>query len=87
MLLGWQVVHFLKWQTCLVELEERSCSCYRRQLNEIPCHHAYTTIKERRGNLEEFVHEYYSKETYAKAYAPVINPMPRLSDWEKTPHA
>ena len=56
-------------------------------MNEIPCHNAYTTIKERRGNLEEFVHEYYSKETYAKAYAPVINPMPRLSDWEKTPHA
>ena len=73
--------------SCLVDLEDRSCSCYRWQLTGILCHYAYATIMESRGNAEEFVHAYYSKETYAKAYAPVIKPMPGPSDWEKTPQA
>ena len=39
---------------------------------------------ESRGNSEEFVHEYYTKATYAKAYAPIIKPMPRPSNWDLT---
>jgi SWIM zinc finger len=75
-----------KEQTCLVDLNERSCSCFRWQLTGIPCHHAYATIMNSRGNCEEFIHEYYSKAHYAKTYAPVVMPMPGASDWEKTPH-
>ena len=39
-----------------------------------------------RGNCEEFIHEYNSRASYAKAYAPIMKPMPDASDWEKTPH-
>ena len=63
---------------------EKSCTCYRWQLTGIPCHHAYTTIMESRGNPEEFVHEYYNNATYAKAYAPIIKPIPGPSDWDLT---
>jgi hypothetical protein len=75
-----------KDQTCLVDLAEKTCTCYRWQLTGLPCHHAYATIMESRGNPEEFVHDYYSRASYAKAYAPIIRPMPGPSDWETTQH-
>ena len=33
-----------KEQTCLVDLDERPCSCFRWHLTSNPCHHAYATI-------------------------------------------
>ena len=73
-----------KESTCLVELVEKSCTCYRWQLTGIRCHHAFATIIESKGNPKEFVYEYYSKATYAKAYASIIKPMPGPLDWDIT---
>ena len=38
-----------------------------------------------RENCEEFIHEYYSKASYAKAYAPIIKSMSSAFDRKNTP--
>ena len=39
-----------------------------------------------KGSINEFVHEYYSKAGYAKAYAPIVNPIPGQANWDRTQH-
>jgi hypothetical protein len=67
----------------VVNIEMMTCSCGRWQLNGIPCPHACAAIYADRRNPEDFVHACYRYDTYKKAYAPSIHPMPRPEEWLK----
>lgn len=68
----------------VVDLNGKSCSCYKWDLSGIPCVHAYACIMKRRLLPDDYIHPYYSKDMYVKAYAPYIKPMPGMKDWETT---
>ncbi|XP_059434802.1 uncharacterized protein LOC132167790 [Corylus avellana] len=51
-----------------------------------PCPHAFAAVLYDCGNSEDYVDECYTIETYKKAYAPIIYPMPSEEQWIKTRH-
>ncbi|XP_021750443.1 uncharacterized protein LOC110716118 [Chenopodium quinoa] len=67
----------------VVNLVEKSCTCYRWELIGIPCAHAWVVIIKKRLRPENFVDDFYSKESYLQAYTPSIRPMPGMKQWEK----
>ncbi|XP_074313690.1 uncharacterized protein LOC141648880 [Silene latifolia] len=70
----------------IIDLEKRTCNCFKWDLTGIPCVHAYACIKKRRGDPKICVHEAYSKEVYVKAYSHFIKALPGPKQWEKTDH-
>lgn len=77
-----EVDHFGK--TFIVNLELRSCGCRKWDLTGIPCPHALCCIIKDRRNVEDYVHEWYTKEKYLNAYSHVIKTMPGDDQWEKS---
>ncbi|KAL5538235.1 hypothetical protein UlMin_043131 [Ulmus minor] len=56
----------------VVDLERRTCACRKWQLVGIPCSHAMFIILISHMNPFDYVDAYYKKETYMKAYQPMI---------------
>ncbi|XP_062099818.1 uncharacterized protein LOC133805665 [Humulus lupulus] len=52
----------------VVDLEFRTCTCRRFQLSGLPCGHALATIWFMGGNVFDYVHGFYKKESLQKAY-------------------
>ncbi|XP_021717026.1 uncharacterized protein LOC110684896 [Chenopodium quinoa] len=67
----------------VVNLVEKTCSCYRWELIGIPCAHAWAVIIKKRLRPEDFVDDFYSKGRYLQAYSPSIKPIPGMKQWEK----
>ena len=57
---------------CIVRLDQRTCTCGRWQLNEIPCPHACTAIYMHKQKLEDYLDACYTIDKYMKGYAPRI---------------
>jgi hypothetical protein len=70
----------------VVDLDKKSYGCRQWQVTGIPCAHAFSAILYDCGNPEDYVDECYTVETYKKAYAPIIYPMPSEEQWVKTSH-
>ncbi|XP_021756656.1 uncharacterized protein LOC110721775 [Chenopodium quinoa] len=68
---------------CIVDLQERKCTCYRWELTGIPCVHAFACIMDKRDDPELYVHPHYYRVTYLAAYENPIQPMPGPKNWEK----
>ncbi|XP_074283613.1 uncharacterized protein LOC141608152 [Silene latifolia] len=66
-----------------VNLALKTCSCKSWQLTGIPCPHATFCIREQRDEVLDYVDEFYTKETYLKAFQHPIAAMPGYGDWEK----
>ncbi|KAK2389968.1 hypothetical protein QL285_063521 [Trifolium repens] len=68
----------------LVNLATKECSCRKWMLTGIPCCHAIASILKKVQKPEDYVPNYYRKETYEACYAPLIYPVSGQSVWEKT---
>ncbi|KAL8487226.1 hypothetical protein ACS0TY_023773 [Phlomoides rotata] len=55
-----------------VNLENHTCSCRLWELSGIPCKHVVSAITHQRGELEEYVCDWYIVECYKKCYSPSI---------------
>lgn len=66
----------------LVNLDERTCTCYKWDLTGIPCVHAYASLLDKRANPLDYVHTAYSKDTYMQAYALPVKGMPGPKHWD-----
>ena len=67
------VVSLLKW----------TCTCREWQLSGIPCKHAICAIYATHKHPEQFVSNWYHKETFLKAYSCAIYPMQGKDGWQK----
>ena len=67
-----------------VDLNARTCDCNRWQLTGLPCPHAVACILSRDLQLLDYVHNWYKKGTFLKAYETPMNPMPGPNLWKKT---
>ncbi|XP_021756141.1 uncharacterized protein LOC110721311 [Chenopodium quinoa] len=72
-----------KDDTCVVNLEARTCTCYRWDLTGLPCVHAFAALVDKRVDPELYVHPYYHIETYLAAYETPIQSMPGAKHWDK----
>jgi hypothetical protein len=70
----------------VVDLCKRVCGCRQWEVTGILCPHAFAAVRYDCGNPEDYVDECYTIETYKKAYAPIIYPMPSEEQWIKTSH-
>lgn len=67
-----------------VDLNGRTCSCTEWDSTGIPCPHAISVIQCRHQQPEVFIHAYYSKASYLRAYEPLIKPINGYKMWPQT---
>ncbi|XP_061370246.1 uncharacterized protein LOC133312964 [Gastrolobium bilobum] len=73
------------WQTRrVVHLSEKKCDCKQWDLTGIPCAHVVASIYRMHLIPEDFVDPYYFKDTFEKAYAHIIHPIPSEEHWPET---
>ncbi|XP_062114539.1 uncharacterized protein LOC133825641 [Humulus lupulus] len=65
----------------VVDLEFITCTCRRFQLSGLPCGHALATIWFMGGNVFDYVHGFYKKESLQKAYEQSMHPMTSPDMW------
>ena len=75
-----------KLGTYTLVLNRGTCDCKVWDMCEIPCVHACAVIQIEHGNVESFVHYYYNKEVWLKAYSEIIFPVPDSCFWPNTPY-
>ena len=73
-----------KHQRFVVNLSKRTCGCRKWDLTGIPCQHAISAILFDGSVPEDYVHPYYTIETYMKAYEPIIYPVASMEQWRRT---
>ncbi|PHU18213.1 hypothetical protein BC332_13908 [Capsicum chinense] len=68
-------------------LRNRTCSCGRFQLDELPCGHDIAAIQYKTQLLEDYSSAYYSKRNFQDTYAIHVEPLPCESKWKISAHA
>nr|XP_009776708.1 PREDICTED: uncharacterized protein LOC104226408 [Nicotiana sylvestris] len=66
----------------MVFLKDRTCSCRRFQLDELPCAHAWAVLKNKYIDHIEYCSAYYARKYLRKAYEISIYPVPDESTWK-----
>ncbi|KAH6807214.1 hypothetical protein C2S51_028322 [Perilla frutescens var. frutescens] len=74
----------LRPQRFVVHLHNNTCTCRVWDLTGVPCVHACAAIKFMKGRPEEYVHEYFSRENFFRAYEYEIKSMTSPDFWSKT---
>lgn len=67
-----------------IDLVAKICVCRQWQLSGIPCGHALACIWEAGHDPVDYVHDWYKRESFEKAYVVIIEPMPSLKFWLET---
>ncbi|KAI5347820.1 hypothetical protein L3X38_000707 [Prunus dulcis] len=71
-----------------VDLDNHTCSCRKWDLSGISCAHGIAAIHYKGGKVvEDYVHSYYSKDSYMALYNILIMPINGLQLWEMTNQA
>ena len=71
---------------CVVNLEERTCSCRKWQVSGIPYKHAIAFITYLGEPLEKYVDMFYSVDKFKAAYEALIPALPDKSQWAQSGH-
>ncbi|XP_016510784.1 uncharacterized protein LOC107828052 [Nicotiana tabacum] len=66
----------------MVFLKDRTCSCRRFQLDELPCAHAWTVLKYKYIDHIDYYSVYYTRKYLLKTYEILIYPVPDESTWK-----
>jgi len=64
-----------------VDIARRTCSCRVWQLRGIPCAHVVAALYFKKFSLYDYIDSCYSKETYLRTYANVIEPLTNMEMW------
>lgn len=70
-----------------VNICEMTCSCRSWNLTGIPCIHGVCAIAGSGRDPEAYVHKYYSKEMFRKAYQNILEPVKSPPFWPRTNRA
>ncbi|XP_029129899.1 uncharacterized protein LOC114916709 [Cajanus cajan] len=82
--LKFEVTHTIFCDKFIVNLGAYSCTCNFWELVGIPCRHVVAAICMRGDKPEDYVHQYYLRETYAKCYGQTISPINGQNKWYVT---
>lgn len=64
----WQIEQIHTKNSFIADTSKRTCTCNLWELVRIYCTHAITTLEFRKQKPEDFVDDYYSKDTYIACY-------------------
>ncbi|XP_058770844.1 uncharacterized protein LOC131644373 [Vicia villosa] len=78
-----QVTHAYNRQEFIIDIAKKSCTCNFWEVIDIPCRHAVGALRFRQQNPEDFVHEYYTRDKYAKCYGCAISPVNGTDMWSE----
>ncbi|XP_058194215.1 uncharacterized protein LOC131310955 [Rhododendron vialii] len=70
--------------TVVVDVQRRTCTCCRWQLNGFPCVHAVTAIQKVGLQVSNYIDPFYTVEAFRLSYDSMINPIPTLGAPEVT---
>lgn len=65
----------------IVNLNDKTCTCFKWQFSGIPCAHAINAVMGRLEDLHLYVDKYFTKESIRLSYAGDILPIPDKSQW------
>ena len=68
-------------KTYMVNIHERTCSCKRFDIDEVPCCHALAVIAKRHLKCYDYCSKYYKTETMRATYQQTVHPLPNESEW------
>ncbi|KAI5398069.1 hypothetical protein KIW84_063755 [Lathyrus oleraceus] len=71
----WQVEHTHIRNSFIVDTSKKTCTCNFWELVDIPCRHVFVALGFRNQSPEDFVDDYYSKDTYEKCYGYNVSPI------------
>ncbi|XP_060176134.1 uncharacterized protein LOC132606576 [Lycium barbarum] len=66
----------------VVNLGERTCTCIRFQMDEMPCPHALAVVTFKNIDAYQYCSVYYKKDYLLKTYEISSNPIPDESTWD-----
>ncbi|PON58068.1 Zinc finger, PMZ-type [Trema orientale] len=64
-----------------VNLEEKTCSCNRFQMDELPCSHAMAVFAKKHLSSYDYCSKYYKKETMLATYEGTVHPVGNPKEW------
>ena len=70
----------------VVDIERRTCACKKWQLIGIPCIHGISALMSSNRDPIQFIDNMYKKESFLRAYTPVIYGINGPGLWPKTSH-
>ncbi|KAK6115155.1 hypothetical protein DH2020_007424 [Rehmannia glutinosa] len=65
----------------VLDLEKRTCTCNKFQMDEIPCPHALAVVKDLNADPYQYCSSYYMKETMKATYLETVYPIPHEGTW------
>jgi hypothetical protein len=71
---------------CVGNLQERTCSCGKWDVRDIPCKHAIVFITYLREPLDKYIDMYYSIVKFKVAYEAPIPAMTDKAQWPESDH-
>lgn len=69
-------------QIWIVDMSERTCTCRRFQLDQIPCPHAMAVCNHRRVNPYNYCSNYYTKDYLYGCYSSVVHHIGSADGWD-----
>ena len=69
-------------QIWIVDMSERTCTCRRFQVDQIPCPHAMAVCNYRRIDPYNYCSNYYTKDYLYSCYADVVHPIGSAEGWD-----
>ncbi|XP_050222281.1 uncharacterized protein LOC126672373 [Mercurialis annua] len=70
-----------KGQKYTVNMKERTCTCKKFEVEEIPCQHAVAVLNERRIEPYEYCSRYYTKASMLATYSETMYPLEKEEEW------
>ncbi|XP_049401584.1 uncharacterized protein LOC125865430 [Solanum stenotomum] len=68
-------------RTYIVCLENKTCTCKRFQLDEIPCSHAWAVLKKKHLDVGPYCSDMYKPSNLLDTYKIPITPLPDQNEW------
>ena len=65
----------------IVDLKDRTCTCNKFQLDQLPCEHTLAVLKELNQEPYTYSSHYYTTETMVATYEATVYPLPSQTTW------
>ncbi|XP_050222389.1 uncharacterized protein LOC126672482 [Mercurialis annua] len=69
-------------KTFIVKLNERTCTCCRFQVDEMPCPHAIAILSKLHQEPYQYCSDFFTKENMLATYERIVYPMPSQNNWD-----
>ncbi|XP_060179053.1 uncharacterized protein LOC132609197 [Lycium barbarum] len=73
---------YVEGRRFIVNLDNKTCSCWMFQIDEIPCPYAWAVIKKKNLTADDYCSELFKPHTVVNTYDVVVDPLPDEREWK-----